>query len=78
MTMNPVSYTHLWDEDMKAAFNTEAAVTSINEMKKLVDEGCVTFLAPGGAISGVQTGVAAMTLAPETSYTCLLYTSRCV
>ena len=58
-----------WDEDMKAAFNTEAAVTSINEMKKLVDEGCVTFLAPGGAISGVQTGVAAMTLAPETSYT---------
>lgn len=58
----------LWNSDLTAAFNTEAAVQSIDKMKELIDEGYVTLLAPGNATNGVQSGVAAMTLAAETSY----------
>lgn len=58
----------LWNDDMTAGFNTEAVVESIDNMKKLIDEGCVTILAPGSAINGVQSGAAAMTLCAESSF----------
>ena len=59
----------LWNSDLKATFNTDAAVQSIEELKRLVDEGCVTFLGPSASINGVQSGVASMTLVAETSFT---------
>lgn len=58
----------LWNSDLTAAFNTDAAVESIDKMKALIDEGCVTILAPGSPTNGVQSGAAAMTLAAETGY----------
>lgn len=61
----PVS---LWNDDLTAAFNTDAAAQAIDQMKALVDEGCVTILAPGNSINGVQSGIAAMTHAAETQF----------
>lgn len=58
----------LWNDDLSAAFNTESVVESIDNMKKLIDEGCVTILAPGNAINGVQSGAAAMTLCAESAF----------
>lgn len=59
----------LWNDDLTAAFNTPETVEALDNIKKLVDEGCICFTDPGKSEQdGVKQGIAAMQLAAETSF----------
>ena len=53
----------LWNDDLTAAFNNEAAIKAMDGMKQLISEGVVCLRDPSATVLGVASGTAAIDLA---------------